>query len=89
MWAAMTSAKNRNLTCEQVADEPSTASSELAADQLLYTREQLRRILGGISTDTVIRLEAAGRLKPVRLTPGKLGRVYYRRRDVEALIEAE
>ncbi|HWZ38597.1 MAG TPA: hypothetical protein VNY08_09885 [Bradyrhizobium sp.] len=33
----------------------------------LYPREQARQILGGISIATLVRLEKAGALKPVRL----------------------
>jgi hypothetical protein len=58
-------------------------------EQLLYTREQVMRMLGGISYPTVCRLETAGRLRPIKLNPsGKLARVYYRRADVMALAEA-
>ena len=57
-------------------------------DQLLFTREQVMRMLGGISYPTVIRLELAGKLSPVKLKPGKLGKTFYRRADVMALVEA-
>jgi len=46
------------------------------------------RMLGGISYPTVIRLELAGKLSPVKLKPGKLGKTFYRRADVMALVEA-
>jgi hypothetical protein len=57
-------------------------------DQLLFTREQVMRMLGGISYPTVIRLEAAGKLPPVKLNPGKTCKTFYRRADVMALVEA-
>jgi len=57
-------------------------------DQLLFTREQVMRMLGGISYPTVIRLELAGKLPPVKLNPGKTCKTFYRRADVMALVEA-
>ena len=56
-------------------------------DQLLYSRNQVCRMLGGVHPATVVRLEEAGKLQPVKLNPGKLGRVYYRRADVLAIVE--
>jgi hypothetical protein len=56
-------------------------------DQLLYSRNQVCRMLGGVHPATVVRLEEAGKLHPVKLNPGKLGRVYYRRAEVVALAE--
>jgi hypothetical protein len=64
--------------------EPANAIPD---DQLLFTREQVMRMLGGISYPTVIRLEVAGKLPPVKLKPGKLGKTFYRRADVMALVE--
>jgi hypothetical protein len=47
-------------------------------------------LLGGISYISVVRLENAGRLRPVRLHPNKLkAQVYYRRADVLALAEGD
>lgn len=57
-------------------------------DQLLYSREQVCRMLGGIHKSTIIRYEEAGRLRPVKLNPGKTtAKVYYRRADVFTIVE--
>lgn len=56
-------------------------------DRLLFTRKQVMRMLGGISYPTVIRLEKAGKLPPVKLKPGKTCKAFYRRADVMALVE--
>jgi hypothetical protein len=57
-------------------------------NQLLYSREQVCHLLGGIHKATLIRHEAAGRLHPVKLNPGKLtAKTYYRRDEVFALVE--
>lgn len=63
-------------------------SRTIPDDQLLFTREQVMRMLGGISYPTVIRLEIAGKLPPVKLNPGKTCKTFYRRADVMALVEA-
>lgn len=56
--------------------------------QLLFSRDQVCKILGGVSRPTVVRLEESGRLRPVRLNPDKAtAKVFYRRADVMALIE--
>ena len=85
----MTAKQKRQRPRERAEDDTTQSAIGIAPDQLLYTRDQLRRILGGISTDTVTRLEAAGRLKPLRLSPARTARVYYRRSDIDALIGAE
>jgi hypothetical protein len=56
-------------------------------DQLLFSRSQVCRMLGGVHKATVIRLEQAGKLPPVKLTKDDQGRTYYRRADVLALAE--
>ncbi|MET4629445.1 hypothetical protein ABIB83_006484 [Bradyrhizobium sp. I1.8.5] len=56
-------------------------------DRLLFSRKQVMRMLGGISYPTVIRLEKAGKLPPVKLKPGKTCKAFYRRADVMALVE--
>ena len=44
----------------------------------LYSRENARRILGGISVASLIRLERANVLKPIRLNKhSPTGQVYY------------
>jgi len=55
-------------------------------DQLLFSRKQVMRMLGGISYPTVIRLEQSGRLPPVKLRAGKTCKAFYRRADVMALV---
>jgi hypothetical protein len=63
-------------------------------EQLVYSREQVMRMLGGVSYDTVCRLEDAGNLRRVQFNTGKLipgkstTKVLYRREDVLSLIEA-
>ncbi|MGB3490211.1 MAG: hypothetical protein WBA62_19130 [Xanthobacteraceae bacterium] len=48
-------------------------------DDYLYSREQARQILGGISIATLTRLEKAGVLKPVRLNArSPSAKVYYK-----------
>jgi hypothetical protein len=56
-------------------------------ERLLFTREQTAELLGGCSIATVRRLERAGSLHPVRLTRAT-GRVFFKRDDVLALIDA-
>jgi hypothetical protein len=54
---------------------------------LLYTRKQSAALLS-CSVMTVMRLEAAGALRRVRLPPGSTtGKVYNRASDVHALAE--
>jgi hypothetical protein len=45
---------------------PNNTEQNLVSDHL-YPREQARQILGGISIATLVRLEKAGALKPIRL----------------------
>ena len=59
---------------------------EAKPQRLLYTREQTADVLGGISVGSVIRLEKAGRLKPIRLTGRKTGQVFHRAEDVLSLV---
>lgn len=54
--------------------------------QLLYSRAQAAELLGGISINTVRRLEAEGYLTLVRLTRIPTGMVFFRAADVEALV---
>ena len=57
-----------------------------ANQQLLYSRKQVARLLGNVSTATVRRLERAGRLRAVRLTKAR-GAVFFRLADVLAFVE--
>jgi hypothetical protein len=56
-------------------------------ERLLYSREQVAELLGGISTATVRRLEREGRLRPIRLTGRNSGQVFFKATDVRTLIE--
>lgn len=56
-------------------------------DRLLYSREQVAELLGGISTATVRRMERAGRLHPIRLTGRNSGQVFFKSEDVLALVQ--
>lgn len=60
---------------------------EASLQQLLYSREQARVILGGICVMTLRRLEARGALTPVRLNKSPNSRVFYRAADVQALVD--
>lgn len=54
--------------------------------RLLYSRKETAKLLGGISTATVRRLEAAGRLRGIRLSKSKSGSVFFRAEDIEKLL---
>jgi hypothetical protein len=54
-------------------------------DQLLYSRIEAGRLLGGISVASLRRLEEAGVLDPVKLSGKSAGQVYYRAKQVHAL----
>jgi hypothetical protein len=62
------------------------APNTSAPQQLLYTRQQVRVMLGNVSYATVRRLEKAGELKPIRLKRNRpTARVYYKAANVLAL----
>jgi hypothetical protein len=69
------------------ADRTDPGAAPHNNQRLLYSREQVAELLGGISVHTVRRLEAAGRLRPVRLTRSPTAMVFFRAQDVLALIE--
>ena len=54
------------------------------AGALLITRQQVARLLS-CSTATVIRLEIAGRLDPIKLADSEHGTTFYRADEVRAL----
>jgi hypothetical protein len=54
---------------------------------LLYSREQVAAMLGNVSIHTVRRLEAQGRLHPIRLTKSPSAMVFFKAQDVLALVE--
>jgi hypothetical protein len=58
-----------------------------AVEQLLYSRRQTAKALGGISIATVQRLEARGLLDKVRLAGSANGAVFHRASQVHALAE--
>jgi hypothetical protein len=64
-----------------------TSAESKSPERLLFSREQVAAMLGGISTATVRRMEADGRLHLLRLTGRRTGQVFYRRANVLALIE--
>lgn len=66
---------------------PKLSDSEItSSSQLLYSREQARRILGGVSISTIIRMEKTGALSPVRLNrQAAHGQVFYRADDIARL----
>ena len=54
---------------------------------LLVTRRQARKMLGGISATTVIRMETAGVLHPIKLTRNPAGQTFYRKANVLVVAE--
>jgi hypothetical protein len=55
--------------------------------RLLYSRQQTRHALGGVSLATVLRLEARGLLDKVRLAGSENGAVHHGASQVMALAE--
>lgn len=55
--------------------------------QLLYSREQVARLLGYRSIASIIRLERQGVLRPVRISRSPTGQVFYRAADIHQLVE--
>jgi len=64
------------------------AQSIAAITQLLYSRRQTAKVLGGISIATIQRLEARGLLDKVRLAGSSNGAVFHRAAQVHALAAA-
>jgi hypothetical protein len=64
------------------------AHERSSLDQLLFTRQQARRLLGNVSVATLQRLEAQGILRPKRLDPSKagIGQVFYTRANLLELV---
>jgi hypothetical protein len=60
---------------------------QLPENQLLYSREQAAKLLGGVSVSTIIRLERAGKLQPIRLSGSPTAQVFFRAKDVLTLVE--
>ena len=64
-------------------------SPMLACAPLLINRVKARAMLGGVSTATMLRMEQAGRLKPIRLSGHPSSAVFYRIQDIEQLALGE
>jgi len=56
-------------------------------ERLIYSREQVAELLGGISIATVIRMERDGKLTAIRLTGKKTGQAFYKHADVMKLAD--
>jgi hypothetical protein len=56
--------------------------------KLLVSRTEAAQMLGGVSSLTIIRLQHAGHLTPVRLTKRPAAKVFYRIEEVLALAQA-
>jgi hypothetical protein len=70
--------KHKKLSASELERRRQQQVQSLAViEQLLYTRRQTGRALGGISVATVIRLENKGLLDKVRLTGGS-GEMFHR-----------
>jgi hypothetical protein len=54
---------------------------------LLFSRRQTAAKLGGVCIRTVMRLEAAGKLTPLRMNDGLSARVYHNVEQVTALAQ--
>lgn len=61
--------------------------NEPSPERLLVSRADAAKMLGDISHATLIRFERAGRLKAVKLSHTRLGKTFYRLRDIRALAE--
>lgn len=59
-----------------------------AVDQLLYSRPQIAKALGGVSVATVIRLENSGKLDKVKLVGSPNGKTFHRSSQVHELAAA-
>lgn len=57
-------------------------------DQKILSRKQARSRLGGCSTMTLVRLEQAGKLTPIKLTDKPTSKTYYESAEIDGLIEA-
>lgn len=73
---------------EQARRTQQREQSLAAVQQLLYSRRQTARVLGGISVATVQRLENKGLLDKVRLAGGN-GQVFNKAAQVHALAGGE
>ncbi len=67
--------------------DPANEPQSGVPQRLIYSREQVGQLLGGVSVATIRRLELAGRLRPIRLSRSKAGQVFFRAEDVRAFVE--
>src|SRR4051812_16039632 len=77
--------RERVLMTTKIVDDAHLRSlrEDTSAAPLLYSREQAAKLLGGISVATLIRYEAMGFLRPMRLNrSSRLSKVFYRRSDL-------
>lgn len=92
MSAKLPSPSKTTKSTEVKSRREKTRAARLATtseNQLLYSSEQVCHLLGNIHKTTLVRHEAAGRLHPVKLNPGKLNaKKYYARDEVLALVKS-
>ena len=72
---------------EKTSRQQQREQSLAAVPQLLYTRRQTARCLGGVSVATVQRLENKGVLDKVRLAGSPNGQVFNKAEQVHALAQ--
>ncbi len=63
-------------------------NSKTSKEQLLVSRKDAAHLLGGVCTRTLIRLEQAGRLTPLRLDPKPKSTVFYKMSELVALTKS-
>jgi hypothetical protein len=86
--AGMPKKKQRNVSARERERRAQQSKQSVAVEQLLYSRRQSARALGGISIATIIRLENKGLLDKIRLAGGN-GQVFNTAARVHALAEGE
>ncbi|MEI9916214.1 MAG: hypothetical protein WDN29_10785 [Methylovirgula sp.] len=55
---------------------------EVTTEKLLYTRKDAKLALGGRSTATMLRMEAEGLLKPIKLSSSPNGQTFYTKQNI-------
>jgi hypothetical protein len=72
---------------KQIISDPEAQrrQRQRAAAQLLYDRATTAHLLGDISTSTLIRLEEAGRLVPIKPSGQPNGKTFYSAANVRRL----
>jgi hypothetical protein len=75
---------------KQISDrERQRRQRQRDAAQLLYDRTTTAHLLGDISTSTLIRLEAAGQLVPIKPSGRENGKTFYTAENVHRLAGVE